>query len=143
MRLHLLGRGRGRPGILLLQFGLGFVKHLLDFPAGLVEQHQQPWFQRHFRGEIDIDLAVARIAKGDFTHPKAAPVFHHPIPGDALIDGLGEINGPLLFDCQAQARFAQRQEVNPRRLTRLPKGQIDPGLVPHPQHLAAFACTLA
>ena len=27
MRLHRLGRGRGRPGFFLLQLGLGFVKH--------------------------------------------------------------------------------------------------------------------
>ena len=41
MRLHLLGRGARRPGFVLRQFGLGFVKDLLDLPAGFVEQHQQ------------------------------------------------------------------------------------------------------
>ena len=95
-RLHFLGRGRGRPGLLLLQFGLRFVKHLLDFPAGFVEQHQQPWFQRPFGGEVDIDPSVTGILEGDFPHPEAAPVFDHPIPGEALIDRLSEINDPLL-----------------------------------------------
>ena len=108
MRLHFLGRGRGRLRFFLLQLGLGFVKHLPDFPAGFVAQRQESRCEHHFGGQINIHLAVARIVEGDFTHPEAAPVFHHPIPGDALIDQLGEINDPILLNFQAHALFAQR-----------------------------------
>lgn len=44
---------------------------------------------------------------------------------------------------QTHTLFAQGQEVNPRHLALLPKGQIHSGLVPNPQYLAAFARTLA
>ena len=91
MGLHFLGGDARRPGFLLLQFGLGFVKHFLDFPPGFIEQHQQSRFQGHFRSQLDIDLAVTRIFKGDFPHQEAAPVFDHPIALDALIDRLGQI----------------------------------------------------
>ncbi len=73
------------------------------FPARFVEQHQQSRFERHLAGQIDIHRAIVWIAKGDFSHPQAAPVGDPSIGGDALIDGLGEINNPLRLDGQAQA----------------------------------------
>ena len=72
-------------------------------------------------------LAVARIAKGDFPPPQAAPV-----GGDALIDGLGQINVPRLFEDQAHACLAQGQEVNPRRPCPQPTAPC--GLCPRPGH---------
>ncbi len=66
-----------------------------------------------------------------------------PVGGDALIDRLRPINGPLRFEGQTHAVFALGQEVNPRRLALLPEGQIHSRLVPHPQPLAAFARALA
>jgi len=41
LRLHFFGGDTRCPGLLLLEFGLGFIKDLLDFPAGFIEQGQQ------------------------------------------------------------------------------------------------------
>jgi hypothetical protein len=89
MGLPLLGGGRGRPGFFLLQLGLGFVKHLLDFPARFVEQRQQPRFQRPFpdhrvmRGVFQImtipDIEIKR-GEGFKGGQRREPERIHPLP---------------------------------------------------------------
>ena len=82
----------------------------------LVEQGQQSRLQRQLGGEVNIDLAIARIAKRDFPYPNAAPLGEHLVRGDALIDRRRDIHVGLVPNPQHLAALARARRIPFRSL---------------------------